>query len=255
MNSTQIFGVRIDKKTRREIDSLLLRVLKGGKKFVDKPFSVATLNPEILLKANDDKLFKDTLNKFDLNLVDGFGIVLCSFFSFKRLYRYPGADLARCLLESAIRSNLKTTLILKEGGLSTKKELEEYLSETFGKRRLKLIQILSEKELGNDYSSVSKDSRLVLVGLGAPKQEYQVQKLVRKRSNLRVLVGVGGTFDYWTKNQKRPPEFIVKTGFEWFWRLAMLKNYSNKSDRVNRIIKAVVVFPFKYFFSSSRAKQ
>lgn len=255
MTSAQIFGVKIDKKTKREVDLLLLRVLKKGKKFTAKPLSVATLNPEILLKAKGDDLFRKTLNKFDLNIVDGFGIVLCSLFRLKRLYRYPGADLAGYLLNNAVRLNLKTVLILKEGGLSTKKELEKYLLETFGKKGLKLVQVLSERELGDDYVLVSKKSHLALVGLGAPKQEYLVQELVDKRPNLRILVGVGGTFDYWTKNQKRPPKFVIKVGFEWFWRLVMLKNYSNRGGRVNRIIKAVIVFPFKYFFSSSRVKQ
>ncbi len=60
---------------------------------------------------------------------------------------------------------------------------------------------------------------IVLVGLGAPRQEMWIEKF-GNRLDAKVLIGVGGLFDYYSGRIPRAPLWIRKAGCEWMWRLA-----------------------------------
>jgi N-acetylglucosaminyldiphosphoundecaprenol N-acetyl-beta-D-mannosaminyltransferase len=60
---------------------------------------------------------------------------------------------------------------------------------------------------------------IVFVGVGAPKQEKWIY---RHYTSYRapISIGVGATFDFLSGSVKRAPDFMQKTGLEWFWRLS-----------------------------------
>ena len=60
---------------------------------------------------------------------------------------------------------------------------------------------------------------IVLVGLGAPRQEMWIEKL-GNQLDAKVLIGVGGLFDYYSGRIPRAPLWMRKAGCEWIWRLA-----------------------------------
>ena len=62
-------------------------------------------------------------------------------------------------------------------------------------------------------------ARLLLVGLGCPKQEIWMAKH-RQRLHV-VMLGVGAAFDYHAGTLKRAPPFWQQHGLEWLYRLAM----------------------------------
>lgn len=62
-------------------------------------------------------------------------------------------------------------------------------------------------------------ARLLLVGLGCPKQEIWMAKH-RERLHV-VMLGVGAAFDYHAGTLKRAPQFWQQHGLEWLYRLAM----------------------------------
>jgi N-acetylglucosaminyldiphosphoundecaprenol N-acetyl-beta-D-mannosaminyltransferase len=62
-------------------------------------------------------------------------------------------------------------------------------------------------------------ARLVLVGLGCPRQEvftYAMRPLLDMP-----LMAVGAAFDYHAGLLKRPPAWMQKYSLEWFWRLCL----------------------------------
>jgi N-acetylglucosaminyldiphosphoundecaprenol N-acetyl-beta-D-mannosaminyltransferase len=62
-------------------------------------------------------------------------------------------------------------------------------------------------------------ARLVLVGLGCPRQEvftYAMRPLVDMP-----LLAVGAAFDYHAGQLRRPPAWMQRHGFEWLWRLGL----------------------------------
>ncbi len=62
-------------------------------------------------------------------------------------------------------------------------------------------------------------ARIVLVGLGCPRQEQFTYAL---RPHLDMpLLAVGAAFDYHAGHLKNPPPWMQKRGLEWLWRLAI----------------------------------
>jgi N-acetylglucosaminyldiphosphoundecaprenol N-acetyl-beta-D-mannosaminyltransferase len=62
-------------------------------------------------------------------------------------------------------------------------------------------------------------ARVVLVGLGCPRQEqfvYAMRPLVQAP-----LLAVGAAFDYHAGQLRKPPEWMQKRGLEWLWRLGL----------------------------------
>jgi N-acetylglucosaminyldiphosphoundecaprenol N-acetyl-beta-D-mannosaminyltransferase len=67
--------------------------------------------------------------------------------------------------------------------------------------------------------SKSQGSRIVLVGLGSPKQELVIQHLREELSDAW-FVGVGGTFGFMAGDVPRAPAALQRVGLEWAHRLA-----------------------------------
>lgn len=59
---------------------------------------------------------------------------------------------------------------------------------------------------------------ILMVGLGVPLQEKWIAR-VRHRLIARVVMGVGGLFDYYSGAIPRAPLALRKAGYEWVWRL------------------------------------
>jgi N-acetylglucosaminyldiphosphoundecaprenol N-acetyl-beta-D-mannosaminyltransferase len=62
-------------------------------------------------------------------------------------------------------------------------------------------------------------ARLVLVGLGCPRQEvfaYAMRPLLDMP-----LLAVGAAFDYHAGQLRKPPSWMQERGLEWLWRLGL----------------------------------
>ncbi|MGO9111338.1 MAG: WecB/TagA/CpsF family glycosyltransferase [Thermoguttaceae bacterium] len=59
---------------------------------------------------------------------------------------------------------------------------------------------------------------LVLVALGAPRQEIWIRRS-RSKLGAKVVIGVGGLFDFFSGRIPRAPRWIRKLGMEWCYRL------------------------------------
>lgn len=73
-----------------------------------------------------------------------------------------------------------------------------------------------EKLIFEDIKNKKPD--ILLVGLGAPKQEKWIYSH-KNELPVKICVGVGGSFDGMSGKVKRAPEFFIKFGLEWFYRL------------------------------------
>ena len=61
-------------------------------------------------------------------------------------------------------------------------------------------------------------ARIVLAGLGCPRQEVFAYEM-RHRTSMPVLA-VGAAFDYHAGLLKEPPAWVQRAGLQWLWRLA-----------------------------------
>lgn len=62
-------------------------------------------------------------------------------------------------------------------------------------------------------------ANVVIVGLGAPKQEVWIQKYKHLLPSVRIWMGVGATIDYEADAVKRAPRWMTRNGLEWLYRI------------------------------------
>jgi UDP-N-acetyl-D-mannosaminouronate:lipid I N-acetyl-D-mannosaminouronosyltransferase len=74
------------------------------------------------------------------------------------------------------------------------------------------------------------------------RQEQAVVEIMDKCYNIKLWLGIGSSFDYFTGFQKRAPKFWRAIWFEWLYRLA---TWPQKIVRLKRLWSAIFVFVFK----------
>jgi len=239
----KIFGIVIDNLTKKEIQ-------KQIESFLDEPkaHQIATLNPEFLLEARSHSLFHSVLEKCDMRLVDGFGITFVSFFLGTIIKcRFAGADWMEYILAIAHQKKMRVFLLVRKDGLSSFKEIKEVIQKKYPG-----IDIGGEEReimTGEVNSLLISKYDIVFCNFGMPYQETYLDMLKKKNTQLRLLMGVGGSFDYLTGKQKRAPRLLQWFGIEWFWRLAL------QPKRWKRILNAVFFFPFYVFLDTIQGKK
>ncbi len=230
-----IFGVPIDSLSREEI----LASVRG---FLSQPEPrlrrIVTVNPEFLLRAEQDPLFRQALLTADMRVVDGFGIVLLGWLRGQKIARFPGVDLMHEILHRAEESHLLVYLAMKKGGLSSYEETKAALSEKYPN----LIVHGSDID-GQEIATWNlriRNSAIIFCNFGIPLQETFLAHAQNSFPEARLAMGVGGSFDYLTGKLPRAPKVLRAVGLEWLWRLML------QPKRFKRIWNAVVVFPYTY---------
>ncbi len=237
-NTIKILGTRVDNFSITEIEEKISDILEQDprQKFV------TTLNPEILLKAHRDEKYRDILNSANLNICDGFGLKLASFLKSKRIRaRFPGADLVGFLLKKSGEMNMEVLVVVAKNSLSAPAEIEEAIKKKYSNLSVKSEYFSTSQNYFEN--GIIKKAEIVFVNFGAPDQEKFIFENRKNFPNAKILVGVGGAFDFLTGKIRRAPNFLRAIGLEWLWRLAM------EPKRLKRIWDAVVVFPITELFS------
>ena len=242
-----IFGVRLD-----ELETVdQLREVTTGFLGGDRTFRIFTPNPEILLRARSDAAYADVLGSADLALPDGTGVTLVQTLRDGRsVRRWPGVEIAAFLVRLAAERG--ETVAFVGGG----PDVAERAAARW--RTLPGLKVVvagagvdvdedgSARPAGRDDEMVdairSAAPAIVLVGLGAPKQERWIARHADAFPSVRIMIGVGGAFDMWSGSKRRAPRAFRTLGLEWVWRLAL------EPRRLPRIIRATVVFPVLVVF-------
>lgn len=199
---------------------------------------IATVNPEFLVMADNDPVFKQSLLSADLCVADGIGIVLVGLLQGKRIVRFPGVDLMHEILTIAERDGHTVYLAIKKDGLSSYEEIRTVLLQ---KHPHLLIdgKDVSVQESWESYQLKAKSYQLLFCNFGAPAQELFLEGLRAHPGDVRLAMGVGGSFDFLTGKQKRAPQCLRAIGLEWLWRLIL------QPSRFRRIWNALAIFPVK----------
>lgn len=210
----------------------------------NKSTHVITINPEIIEQAHKNKELSEIINNAEFIVADGMGIKLALKFKGINQERIPGVDLARELINECEKNNYNVALIGAKEEVITKtvenlKEENKNLNISY--YRNGYFSNKDEDEIIRNLTN--SKPQLVLVALGAPKQEFFIQKCKQNYPNA-VYIGVGGSFDVWAKIVERAPEFYRKIGCEWLYRTI------KQPERIKRIYKTLPVFLFKAIIES-----
>lgn len=217
---------------------------------------IATINPEIALKAYKDKEYRDILNKADLRIADGIGIILASRFLGEKLKeRISGIDLIYDILADSQKSSEFKVMIIgaekdsREKAKEILKKLFPYIefgvSLSAGKfnrenngeirKNNKENKEMSE-ELNVEIRKSTPD--ILFVAFGAPRQEQWICDNLPLLPSVKLAIGVGGAVDMISGKLPRAPKIMRKIGLEWMWRLLL------EPRRIKRVFNAIIVFPY-----------
>jgi N-acetylglucosaminyldiphosphoundecaprenol N-acetyl-beta-D-mannosaminyltransferase len=223
--------------------------------FVDKYMKaktglhVVTINPEIILAAEKNPELNSIIKKAELIIPDSTGMEL----ALKRLgfniKKLAGIEFSDSLLELCAKNHYKVAF------LGASQEVIELLQKEL-KTKYPDINIVYARngyfsetdfqEITNNLKEQEPD--LLLVALGAPKQEYFINKAGETLPHT-VMIGVGGSFDVWAKKVKRAPVFFRILGLEWLYRLI------KQPSRFGRMFPALPLFIIRtVIFPESRQK-
>jgi len=82
---------------------------------------------------------------------------------------------------------------------------------------------------------------ILFVALGAPRQEKWIANN-QHRLNVKVAMGVGGLFDFYSGTVSRAPLWLRERSLEWVWRLIQ-----QPKDKAKRYLIGNPVFLFRAF--------
>ncbi len=213
--TVDILGVHIDKITMADAVEKATALLKE-----DGVSAIYTPNPEIIMAAREDEAFRSILNHADICTPDGIGVVYGS-----RLLknpvpeRVPGFDLTCHLLERISKTGEGVFLFGAKPGVA------EMAKEKLEKKYPGLVVsglrngYFKEEDEGDIVKEINQSgAKLLLVCLGAPKQEKWIHKH-RNELKVNLCMGVGGSLDVFAGTAKRAPKIFIKLNLEWFYRL------------------------------------
>jgi len=235
MKSYRIAKVKIDGASESEVIDLIRRAVRDKQKT-----QLATINNEFIVEAQKNSEFREVLNKCDLAIAESTGVV----WAVKRLYgekiaRLPGADLFEEICDAAASEGWRIFLFGGAEGVA----LQAARSLRTKRPRLQVSGILDGVPVTADNPSSEiieqincSKTDILFVALGAPKQDLWIAKNLPSL-NVKVAVGVGGTFDFAAGKIKRAPRWLRKIGLEWLYRLM------REPRRFKRIWTATVTFP------------
>lgn len=237
-----LLGVGITNALEKNILEFILENLKTS----SEKYYIVTPNPEILVFANKNKDFKNILNNARLALPDGMGVILAGKIlgrNFKE--RVTGTDLVKNLCK--IVSKQPITVGFLGGGPKIAEKTAECLRKKYP--GLKVVFAASEwpekddrgsrvenssqkieggslihfqssivKNPSSTFNHLSSSIDILFVAFGFPKQEQWMSENIHKLP-VKVMMGVGGAFDYVSGKVPRAPVFLQKLGFEWLYRL------------------------------------
>lgn len=214
---------------------------------------VVTLNPEMVIEAENNQEFAQAVDRSDIRVPDGSGLIwarwylrskywyiLPSLIGFLRrpAQRIAGVDTVLELARQAWQ--IKQGVYLLGGTApqvaSTKKLLQE---------RYPGLIVHTSPDHAFDYEGPAtiiddiraKQPGLLFVAYGAPKQTQWIEQQRQRLPSVRIAVGVGGAFAILSEDTPRAPKILRQHNLEWAWRLFQ------QPQRLPRIWRATVQFP------------
>lgn len=189
----------------------------------DTKLLINTLNAHCFNMAQKDISYANALCSSDVLLPDGISIVWAVRFLYgKRLKKIAGDDLfkyemdrlnnggGKCFFLGSSPETLK--LITSRAGIEYPNVRVESYSPPY-------VTEFSENEIEKMVTAVNMfEPDVLFVGMTAPKQEKWAFGHFEKL-NAGHICSIGAVFDFYAGTVKRAPEWMIKIGLEWFYRL------------------------------------
>jgi len=262
-----MFDISLFGRERSDLLNIIGRNLDSG----TKKYWIATVNPEFMMEAEKDRVFKDILKKTSLNVVDGIGLVWareldarCKILDIRKKSKINklfiafkvGVDVLKGKYKDQVASG--ADLILELAKMAKEKEKKIFLLGGWGDRAERTAKFLMSKFLiSNDQIEWSEGEPkiendevvkkinkfkpdILLVAYGMKKQEFWINDNLESLE-VGLVMGVGRSFDYYSGELKRAPEIWRKMGMEWLYSLIKEPKRLKRQLALPRFIWKVII--------------
>ncbi len=191
---------------------------------------VVTPNPEIVMLCRENPAMAAAVDSADMVIADGIGVIYgAKILGTPMAEKLPGIDFSGRLMERMAADGKSVFLFGAKPGVA------EAAAENI-KQKFPGIVIAGTNDgyFSDDAPIIDKINAakpdLMLVCLGAPKQELWMQRNGPKL-NVGLMIGAGGSLDVFAGVVERAPEKWQKAGLEWLYRLL------KEPKRIGRMMK------------------
>ena len=215
MERISVLGVEFDNVNMQEAVNRCMEFIKN-----ENGNLIVTPNPEIVMRAKEDKEFKKIINEAELVIPDGIGIIKAgNILGTPLKERVAGYDLICNLLEKGKDGSISFYFWGSKPGFAeeAKQKVEEkYPNINILGTHTGYFKDEEEKIIVDEIRKLKPD--VLLVGVGFPKQEKIINKY-KKEGFFKIGIGCGGSIDVLAGRVKRAPNIFIKMHLEWFYRL------------------------------------
>lgn len=210
-----ILGVKIHAltfaQTLAEIEKFIAR---GG------PHQITTVNPEFVVAAQTDPVFRQIINRASLAFADGTGLLKAARWLNQPLLpeRIPGVDMVEALANLSAQKGWRLYFLGARPGVA-----EKTIAVLSGRYPgMQAAGAFAGSPRAEDEDAIVEKiiaarADVVFVAYGAPAQDKWIARNMT-RLNATVLVGVGGSFDFISGTAQRAPVWVQRLNLEWLHR-------------------------------------
>jgi N-acetylglucosaminyldiphosphoundecaprenol N-acetyl-beta-D-mannosaminyltransferase len=188
----------------------------------ERAHHICTINPEFMIAAMGDGLFRSILHRCDLCVPDGIGLLIAARLLGKRLpERVTGSDGVPIIAERAAREGWRLYLLGAAPGIADKAAgilVARYPGLQIAGTYSGSPAASEEDEIVARINASRAD--VLFVAYGAPNQDKWIARNL-PRLNVSMAMGVGGAFDFIAGIVPRAPLWMRRAGLEWLYRLML----------------------------------
>jgi len=210
-------------------EQLLAEIITKGNKII--PGFAVAINPEKIMLCQQDTHIRQLLESATIRYCDGIGVLkLVEKRSATVLARIPGCELWEHLMRQTVAMQIPVFVL----GGAPEVNHKTVLTLTQGLD----VNVVDHQDgfYHNEEQVIQKikksQAKIVTVAMGSPKQEEFIVKCMAQHPDC-FYMGVGGTYDVFTGEQKRAPNLFRNNGLEWLYRLI------NQPTRITRHVRLI----------------
>lgn len=217
--SRTVLGMRVDATSYEDAARRVVRWARAGQSAY-----VCVASVHMVMETWDSGAFRSVVNGSDLVTPDGRPLVWAlRGLGVKDASQVRGTDLTTSVVERAARENVPIGLY--GGTAELLDSFVQVLEARFPGIRVAcriappFRPLTSEEDEAVTREITESEARIVLVGIGCPKQENW---MVEHKGRIpAVMLGVGAAFDFHTGRVRQAPRWMQAAGLEWAFRLVM----------------------------------
>jgi len=204
--------------------------------------TVFTPNPEIIMLAREDAELLSVLGSADLLTADGIGVVYAAKMLKTPLPgRVAGYDLVCRLFDRLAQTGEAVFFFGAKPGVAEKAAAE--IEKKYPGLRVAGTRdgyFKPEDEAGIIEEINASGAKLLLVCLGAPKQEKWIYVNRDRLLKVNLAMGLGGALDGFAGEVKRAPAIFIRLNLEWLYRLMKQPSRVGRYAAIPKFMMAVM---------------